>query len=52
MALLKAALEEPEMRLRRATALVDYDIKRNRVARESHDKTWRKKHKGVKFLLL
>ena len=33
--LLQAALEEPEMRLPRATALVDYHVRRNEVARKS-----------------
>jgi hypothetical protein len=31
--LLEAALEEPELRLRRATALVDYHVRRNAVAK-------------------
>ena len=39
-------------RLTRVTALVEYYLRRNRVARESHEKTWRKKHKDVRFLLL
>jgi hypothetical protein len=50
--LLEAAFEEPEIRLTRATALVQYYVERNRVARNSHEKTWRTKHKGVDFLLL
>jgi hypothetical protein len=50
--LLQAALEEPEMRLPRATALVDYHVRRNEVARQSHAKTWRAKHRAVKFLRL
>ena len=50
--LLEAALEEPELRLARATALVDYYLRRNKVARRSHAKTWRAKHRGVKFLRL
>jgi SRSO17 transposase len=50
--LLEAALEEPELRLARATALVEYYVRRNKVARESHAKTWKKKHEKVKFLLL
>jgi SRSO17 transposase len=50
--LLEAALEEPELRLARATALVDYHLRRNEVARRSHAKTWRAKHRGVKFLRL
>jgi hypothetical protein len=52
MKLLEAAFEEPEMRLARATALVEYYAERNKVARSSHGRTWRKKHKGVKYLLL
>jgi SRSO17 transposase len=50
--LLEAALEEPEMRLARATALVQYYVIRNRAARQSHERTWWKKHEGVNFLLL
>jgi hypothetical protein len=52
MKLLEAAFEEPEMRLARATALVEYYAERNKVARSSHGRTWKKKHKGVKYLLL
>ena len=50
--LLEAALEEPELKLERATALVDYHVRRNEVARRSHAKTWRVRHRGVKFLRL
>jgi hypothetical protein len=50
--LLEAALAEPSLRLPRATALVDYHLRRNEVARRSHAKTWRARHPGVKFLLL
>jgi hypothetical protein len=50
--LLEAALAEPELRLPRATALVDYHIRRNEMARKSHTKTWRDRHRGVKFLRL
>ena len=52
MRLLEAALEEPELRLPRATALVDYPVRRNEVARKSHAKTWKAKHRGVRFLRL
>ena len=52
MRLLEAAMGEPELRLRRATALVAYHVRRNEVARRSHAKTWRAKHRGVKFLRL
>ena len=50
--LLEAALEEPELKLQRAVALVDYHVRRNEVARRSHAKTWRAKHPGVKFVRL
>ena len=52
MRLLEAALGEPELRLPRATALVDYYVRRNEAARRSHAKTWRAKHRGLKFLRL
>ena len=50
--LLEAALEEPELRLPRAVALVEYHVDRNKIAKASHDKTWKKKHRGVKYLRL
>jgi hypothetical protein len=50
--LLEAALAEPALRLERATALVDYHVRRNGVARKSHAKTWRVRHRGVNFLRL
>jgi hypothetical protein len=31
---------------------VDYHVRRNEVARTSHAKTWRAKHRCVKFLRL
>ena len=50
--LLQAALEEPELELPRATALVEYHVRRNKAAKKSHAKTWRAKHRGIKFLRL
>jgi hypothetical protein len=50
--LLEAALAEPELRLPRATALVDYHVRRNESARKSHAKTWQARHEGLKFLRL
>jgi hypothetical protein len=50
--LLEAALEEPELKLARAVALVDYHIRRNKVAKVSHDKTWKETPKGVDYLRL
>ena len=52
MRLLEAAPAEPALRLARAVALVAYHIRRNRVAKASHDKTWKEKHKGVNYLRL
>ncbi len=49
---MEAALTEPMLSLTLATALVDYHIRRNKVAKASHDKTWKKKHRGVIFLRL
>jgi hypothetical protein len=50
--LLEAALERPGLRLERAIGVVDYHVRRNKVAKASHDKTWKKKHKKVKYLRL
>ena len=49
---MEAAFEEPSLRLPRATLLVDYHVRRNEIARKSHAKTWRARHRGVKFLRL
>ena len=50
--LLEAALGEPVMRLQLAILLVDYHVRRNKAAKASHDKAWKRKHGKVKFLLL
>jgi len=47
--LLEAAPEGPELKLVREVALVEYHIRRNRVAKASNDKTWKEKHKGVNY---
>ena len=52
MRLLEAAWEEPRLRLARAIELVEYHVRRNKVAKASHSKTWKRKHRKVKFLLL
>jgi hypothetical protein len=38
--------------LPKAIRMVERSIARNEVARASHEKAWRKKHKDVEFLLL
>ena len=50
--LLVAAFDEPELKLTRAIALVDYHVRRNEVARKSHTQTWQAKHPDVKLLRL
>jgi hypothetical protein len=50
--LLEAAFEEPRLGIARAIALVEYHVRRNETARRSHAKTWRAKHRGLKFLRL
>ncbi len=50
--LMEAALSEAELALPRAIWLVDYHIRRNAIAKASHDKTWHIKHEGVIFVRL
>jgi hypothetical protein len=50
--LLRSALAERELSLELAITLVDYHIRRNQIAKASHDKAWHAKHEDVKFLLL
>ena len=52
MRLLEAALEEPKLKLPRAVGLVFYHMHRNQVAKASHDKTWKEKHAGIKYVRL
>jgi hypothetical protein len=50
--LLQRAIEVPGLSLELALLLVEYHIRRNEVARQSHAKTWMARHKGVKLLPL
>ena len=50
--LLQRAIEVPGLTLELALLLVEYHIRRNEVARKSHAKSWRARHKGVKLLPL
>jgi hypothetical protein len=47
MRLLKAALPRPELTVEAALAIVEYHLRRNEIARRSHTKTWKQRHKGV-----
>jgi hypothetical protein len=46
---LKAALPRPQLSPEQALAIIDYYLKRNRIAKQSHHKTWRRKHKNVQY---
>jgi hypothetical protein len=50
--LLKAALPQPELTLEKAMAIVEYHRRRNKIAQDSHHKTWLAKHEGVTYKLL
>ena len=50
--LLQRAMEVPGLSLGLALMLVDYHIARNKIAQQSHTKTWMAKHKNVKLLPL
>ena len=46
--LLKAALPRPELTVEATVAIVEYHLLRNEIARRSHAKTWKRRHKGIK----
>ena len=50
--LLQRAIKVPGLSLKLALLLVEYHIRRNEVARQSHTKTWSARHKRVKLLPL
>jgi SRSO17 transposase len=45
--LLKAALPRPELTVEAAVAIVEYHLRRNEIAKGSHTKTWKQRHKGI-----
>ena len=47
--LLKSALEQPDLTQEDAIAIMNYHLRRNRIAHSSHRKTWLARHKGVEF---
>jgi hypothetical protein len=47
--LLQAVLPLPALTPERAIQFLDYYLQRNRVARKSHEKTWKRRHKKVKY---
>jgi len=47
--LLKTALKQPKLTQEHAIAIMNYHLKRNRIARKSHRKVWMRNHKNVEF---
>jgi hypothetical protein len=50
--LLREAMEIPGLSLGMAIKIMEYHIRRNKIALKSHTKTWKAKHEKVKYLLL
>jgi hypothetical protein len=50
--LLRSVLQRPRLTEEEAIELVNYHLERNRVARQSYQKSWKKRHKKLKFKLL
>lgn len=49
VAILKSVLTRPKLNEQQALEILEYHLERNRTAKASHYKTWRKKHKKVKY---
>lgn len=50
--LLTSALERPELTEADAIAVVEYHLQRNQTALTSHTKSWRRRHKKVRYKVL
>jgi hypothetical protein len=50
--LLTAALPREELSKEDAIAIVDYHLRRNRTALNSHLKAWKERHKNVRYKVL
>ena len=50
--LLRSVLQRPTLTEDEAIAVMDYHLERNRVARRSYQRSWKKRHKKLKFKLL
>jgi hypothetical protein len=48
MRLIQAALKKPTLTEEDAIRLTEYHLKRNRIARDSHRKSWLERHKRVR----
>ena len=49
VALLQAVLPLPVLTPERSLPLLAYYLERNRIAQQAHAKTWKRKHKKVKY---
>ena len=50
--LLKSALACPQFTEAEAIALMEYHLRRNRIAQKSHTKSWHKRHAKVQYNVL
>jgi hypothetical protein len=50
--LLTSALPRPQLTEADAIAIVEYHLRRNRIARQAHVKSWHKRHKKVPYKVL
>ncbi len=46
---LRAALPRPQLTPEQAIEIIDYYLERNRIAKQSHQKTWKRRHKKVQY---
>lgn len=50
--LLKSALPRPALTVDDAIGIMEYHLRRNRIAKKSHYKRWKKRHKKVRLKVL
>jgi hypothetical protein len=50
--LMMTALPRPDLTEADAIAILEYYLRRNRVARKAHVKAWQKRHKKVTYKVL
>jgi hypothetical protein len=50
--LLKSALPRPTLTVAEALTIMEYYLKRNRIAKKSHYLRWNERHKKVQFKVL
>jgi hypothetical protein len=50
--LLRSVLQRPKLTEEEAIAVMDYHLARNRIARRSYQRSWKKRHEQLEFKLL